>query len=57
MVITVEVIIKGNKLVIKTEPKTFDLSTKVDNNQKHKLDFITRQNEFLAEQTMKNEIS
>ena len=40
-----EVIIKGNKVVIKTEPKTTysDLYKKVENNQKHKTDFIIKQ--------------
>lgn len=39
-----EVIIKDNK-VIKTEPKTIysDLYKKVENNQKHKTDFIIKQ--------------
>ena len=53
-----EVIIKNNELVIITEPKPFFfyLSKKVDNNLKHDIDFITKHNEFLAEDTMKNEI-
>lgn len=52
-----EVIIKNNELVIITERKPFFyLSKKVDNKLKHDIDFITKHNEFLAEDTMKNEI-
>ena len=52
-----EVIIKNNELVIITERKPFFyLSKKVDNKLKHDIDVITKHNEFLAEDTMKNEI-
>ena len=42
------VIIKNNKLMIITEPKTihFDLPRYIDNNLKRRIDFITKYNEF-----------
>ena len=54
------VIIKGNKLVIGTKPKTihFDLLPKdFGINLKHAIDFVMNQNEFLSEHAIKNEIS
>ena len=51
-------IIKGSKLLI-TEPKIiyFDLPKDVGNNLKHETDFIIKCNEFLAQHTIKNDIS
>ena len=51
--------IKDNKLVIIIELKTihFDLPKDVVNNLKHKIDFIIKCREFLAENTMKDKIS
>ena len=53
------VIINDNKLVTITEPKTihFDLPKKIDSSLKHETDFLIKHNEFLAEDTIKNEIS
>ena len=53
------VIINDNKLATITEPKTihFDLPKKIDNSLKHEIDFLIKHNEFLAEDTIKNEIS
>ena len=53
------VIINDNKLVTITEPKTihFDLPKKIDSSLKHETDFLVKHNEFLAEDTIKNEIS
>ena len=49
--------IEHNKLVI-TERKTFhfDLPKDVDRNFRHEIDSIVKQNGFLAEQRIKNEI-
>ena len=49
-------IIEENKLVVITEQKAiyFDLPKKVDNSLKHKIDFITKDNEFLAEYKKQN---
>ena len=49
--------IEGNKLVIIIEPKSFyfDLPKNIDN-LRHKIDFIIKHNEFLAEYTKKFEI-
>ena len=51
--------IDDNKLVI-TRPKTFNfyfyLAGNVDKNLRHEIDFIIKQNGFLAEQKIKNEI-
>ena len=49
------VIIKDVKI---TEPKTiyFDLSKKVGNKLKYKIDSITKHNEFLAEHTKKTKL-
>ena len=43
-------IIKDNKFVITTEPKTIylDLSKDVNKNLKHETEYIIRHNEFLA---------
>ena len=51
--------IDENKLVIITEAKTFhfDLAKDVGKNLKHKINSIIKQNEFLAEHTIKSEIS
>ena len=51
-------VIKDNKLVITTEPKTihFDLSKDVDNNLKHEINFIIKNNKFAAEYTIKTEM-
>ena len=46
-----DIIIKDTKIMIMTEPKTIRFGL-----PKHKSDFIIRQNDFLAENTMKNEI-
>ena len=47
-------IIKNNKLVVLVEPKTihFYLPKVFRNNLKHEIDFIIKQNDFLAEQTI-----
>ena len=47
--------IKDNKLVIKAELKDlhFGLPIEVNNGPKHEIDFIVKQNYFLAEQTIK----
>ena len=53
-------IIKDNKLVMITEPKTicFDMPRDVDSNLKNEINFIVRQNDkFLVENPIKNEIS
>ena len=52
------VIMKDNKLVLITEPKTihFDLHEDVGNNLKHEIDFIIEQDEFLAELTIKTRL-
>ena len=59
VIITKVVHINDNKLLIITEPKTiyFDLTQDVVNNLKHEIDFIIKQNDFLADHTIKNEIS
>ena len=51
------VVIKENKLVIIREPKTnhFDLLKDVNTNLKHEINFIIKDNKFLAEHTTKNE--
>ena len=48
-------ITEENKLVIITEPKTisFDFLKKFDNNLKHKIDYITKQDEYLVENAIK----
>ena len=46
-------IIKRNKLVIITEPKTIQV---VNSNLKYEIDYIIRHNGFLAKHTIKNEI-
>ena len=53
------VIIKDNKHIIITEPKSldFNIPKDVDKILKHEIDFIIKQHEFLAEQAAKNEIS
>ena len=47
--------IKDNKLVIKAELKDlhFGLPIEVNNGPKHEIDFIVKQNYFLAEQIIK----
>ena len=54
-----EVRIGEAKIVIKIGPKTFyfDLLKDADNNLIHEIGFIIKQNEFLAEHTIKNKIS
>lgn len=51
------VVIKENKLVIIREPKNnhFDLLKDVNTNLKHEINFIIKDNKFLAEHTTKNE--
>ena len=51
--------IKDNKTVIITEPKTFysNLPKNVNNNLKHEIHFIVKYSKFLAEHTIKYEIS
>ena len=51
--------IGDDKLVIITEPKTirFSLSKDVDNNLKYEVYFIIKDDEFLAEDTIKNKFS
>ena len=51
--------INDKNLLIITEPKTisFDLPQDVVNNLKQEADYITKKNEFLAQYTIKNEIS
>ena len=58
VIIATGVVIKDNKLVITTEPKTihFDLSEDVDNNLKHEINFIIKNNKFAAEYTIKTEM-
>ena len=53
------VIVKDNKLVTITEPKTIHiyLPKDIGNNLKHNIDLNKQHNEFLAEHTIKNEIS
>ena len=53
------VIIKKNKLVIIAKPNTihFGLPITYGNSLKYKIYFIIKQNEFLPEHTLKNEIS
>ena len=52
-------LVKDNKLVIITKFKTFYfvLHKDVDNNIKNRINFIVKHNEFLAENTIKIEIS
>ena len=59
VIITKVVHINDNKLLIITEPKTiyFDVKQDVVDNLKHEIDFIIKQNDFLADHTIKNEIS
>ena len=47
--------IKNNKFVIKAKLKDlhFGLPIEVNNSPKHEIDFIVKQNYFLAEQTIK----
>ena len=58
VIIATGVVIKDNKLVITTEPKTihFDLSKDVDNNLKHEINFIIKNKKFAAEYTIKTEM-
>ena len=51
------VVIKENKLVIIREPKSnhFDLLKDVNTNLMHEINFIIKDNKFLAEHTTKNE--
>ena len=53
------VIIKNNKLVIITVPKSthLDLPKDIGNNFKHEIDFIIKHNKFVAGYTIKNKIS
>ena len=48
-----------NKLIITIESKTFyfDLPKDINKNLSHEIDFIIKQNEFLAENTTKQKIS
>ena len=50
-------VIKENKLVIIREPKTnnFDLLKDVNTNLNHEINFIIKDNKFLAKHTTKNE--
>ena len=59
VIITKVVHINDNKLLIITEPKTiyFDLNQDVVHNLKQEIGFIIMQNDFLADHTIKNEIS
>ena len=59
VIITIGVHINDKNLLIITEPKTisFDLPQDVVNNLKQEADYITNKNEFLAQYTIKNEIS
>ena len=52
-------LINGNTLVIITVPKTihFYLPEDFDNNFKHEIDFIIKQNKLLVDHTLKNKIS
>ena len=54
-----EVYIDDNKPAVITESKTFRFNfiKKVESSLKHDIHFIVRHNEFLAEHTIKNEIS
>ena len=47
------------KLLIIADPRStcLDLNKKVDNNLKHEIDHIIRENEFLVKQKIKNEIN
>ena len=51
------VVIKENKLVIIREPKSnhFDFLKDVNTNLMHEINFIIKDNKFLAEHTTKNE--
>ena len=51
--------VEDKKLAITVEPKTIqiDLPKDVGNILKHEIDFIIKQNEFLAEHLIKNEVS
>ena len=54
-----EVYIDDKKFVITAEPKIFrfNLTNKVDNSLKHKINSVIKHNEFLTVHKIKNEIS